>query len=315
VIEMRARTSCIFLLVASCMLLCCCVATQQNKPALIRQAEKLNASGMTATEQRRYLAAERDFAEAYKAFSRVEDYRGMATVLINSSRMYRGQGLPDKAALMAEPAVSLTEHVPELRAEAWFEMAKISLLRQDTAGALNWAEKSLTLAEDGNRAQILSLLADIHLKKGALQKGAELAEDARTRARSSGDRHEEADALRILADIRLARQEYGAAAGAYSAALALDKELAEPRSIYADLKGLALVSQQQGDDTAAAGFLLRAADVAAAEGDLQRATADLESLLFLKRTDDASARTAGVAADRLERLKKKVTGGAFHGRE
>jgi len=315
VIEMRVRKPFTFLFVASCMLLCGCVATRQNKPALIRQAEKLNSSGMTATEQRRYLAAEKDFAESYKTFSRVEDHRGMVTVLINSSRMYRRQGLPDKAALMAEPAVSLTENVPELRAETWFEMAKICLLREDIAGALDWAEKSLTLAEDGNRAQILSLLADIHLKKGALQKGAELAEDARTRARSSGDRHEEADALRILADIRLARQEYGAAAGAYSAALALDKELAEPRSIYADLKGLALVSQQRGDATAAAGFLLRAADIAAAEGDLQRATADLESLLLLKRTDDASARTAGVAADRLERLKKMLTGGAFHGRK
>jgi len=215
---------------------------------------------------------------------------------------------------MADTAARLTEHVPELRAEAWFEMAKTCLLQRDSAGALNWAEKALTLAEDGNRTQILSLLADIHLKEGALQKGAERAEEARKLARSSGDRHEEADALRILADIRLGRQEPAAAVEAYGAALVLDKELADPASIYADLKGLALATQQMGDTASAAGFLLRAADIAAAEGDLQRATADLENLLLLKQSDADPARTA-VVADRLERLKKRVTGGALHGRD
>lgn len=294
------------------MLLCGCVATQQNKPALIRQAEKLNVSGMTATEQRRYPVAETDFANAYKTYSRVEDYRGMVTVLINSSRMYRRQGVPDKAALMADTAARLTEYVPELRSEAWFEMAKTCLLQGDSDGALIWAEKALTLAEDGNRTQILSILADIHLKKGALQKGAECAEEALKLARSSGDRHEEADALRILADIRLGRQEPAAAVEAYGAALVLDKELADPACIYADLKGLALATQQMGDTASAAGFLLRAADIAVAEGDLQRATADLENLLLLKQGDADPARTA-VVADRLERLKKRVTGGALHG--
>lgn len=313
-IEMRVRKPFTCLFVTSCMLLCGCVATQQNKPALVRQAEKLNASGMTATEERRYLTAETDFAKAYKTYSRVEDYRGMVTVLINSSRMYRRQGLPDKAALAADTAARLVEHVPELRAEAWFELAKTRLLQGDNDGALSWAEKALSLAEDGNRTQILSLLADIHLKTGALQKGYERAEEARKLARSSGDRHEEADALRILADIMLVRKEPAEAVAAYNAALVLDKELADPASIYADLKGLSLATRQMGDVASAADFTLRAADIAVAEGDLQRARADLENLLLLEQGAADPVRRA-VVTDRLERLKKWVSGGAIHGRD
>jgi len=287
-----------------CLMLAACAGTQQKKsPLLIRKAERLNSRGITATEQGRLQAAEAEFAEAYKVYSRVEDHAGMVTVLVNSSRMYRLGGQAGKAAAMTSRAGEMVHHVPDLAAEVWFERAKVSLLQGDTDGALNWSDRALNASDDGNRAMIGNLRADIHLKKGDWQRCVELARESLALCRSAGDRHEEADALRIQADCQLAGRQPAGAADAYAAALELDKELALPLSIYADLKGLSASMVQLGDSRAAGDYLVRAAAIAIAVAATLGATADLNALLLLDGTKAAAVR------ERLDRLQGKGTGG------
>lgn len=286
-----------------CLALVACAAPQKKNPPLIRTAERLNSRGITSVEQGRFEAAENEFAEAYKAFSRAEDHAGMVTVLVNGSRMYRGRGMIDKASAMAARAGEMAHHVPHLAAEVWFERAKVSLLQGDTEAAQSWADKALQASGEDGRAMIASLRADIRLKRGDWQHCLVLAGESLELSRKAGDRHEEADALRILADCRLAGGEPAAAADAYTAALKLDKELAVPRSIYADLKGLSASLARQGDTRAAGDYLLRAADIAMAVGEMRRAIADLDALISLD-----AGRTAEVE-ERRERLQGRGIGG------
>ena len=287
-----------------CTMLAACAVTRPVSPPVIRQAERLNARAIAATEQGRYQAAETGFAEAYNAYSAVENHAGMVTVLVNSSRMYRSRGMADKAAAMAARAGEMVHHVPQLSAEVWFEQAKVCLLRGDTACAREWSEKALVASGDENRAMIISLRADIHLKRGEWQRCTDLARESLALSRSAGDRHEEADAHRIMADCLLAGGQPVAAAQAYDEALRLDKELAHSKEVYADLKGLSSSLAQQGKGVAAGDYLLRAADIAIAGGDAKGATADLNGVLLLDGSRGSEIR------ERLQRLQEQESGGS-----
>jgi len=306
VTEKALGISCRLTVALLCALLAACSTAGPDSPYLTRKAERLNTRAIKATEQERFLAAETGFAEAYRTYGMVEDHAGMVIVLVNSSRMYRSRGMTDRAAEMATRAGEMVSHVPQLAAEAWFERAKVSLLQGDTDSALNWSDKALGASRDENRAMITGLRADIHLKRGEWQKCVELAGATLKMSRSAGDRHEEADALRILADCRLAGKQPDEAAAAYEEALRLDKELALPRSIHADLKGLSASVSQKGDMRAAGEYLLRAADVAIARGDTKEAAADLNGILLLD-----GSRVSEIA-ERLQRLQEKGKEGVYH---
>lgn len=288
---------------AVCALLAACAVTRPATPPLVSKAERLNSRAVAAAEQGRFREAEAGFAEAYTLYGTVEDHAGMVTALVNSSRLYRSRGMTGRASAMAERAGEMVHHVPRLAAEVCFERAKICLLQGDTACATEWSEQALQASGEESRAMITGLRADIHLKRGEWQQCTELAREALALAGSAGDRHESADAHRIMGDCQLAGRQPRDACRSYGEALRLDKELAQPREVYADLKGLSACHAQQGDRGTAADYLLRAADIAIASGDTEVAAADLEGALTLDGTRGA------VIAERLRQLQERGAGG------
>lgn len=291
-----------------CLQLAACALTPPPKaPRAMAAAERHNARGISALEQGRFASAEAEFAESYRGYASVENFPGMVRVLINSSRLYRGQGQIARAAAMIDRAAPLVARVPELAAEVWFEKGKIALLQSDPDGALLWADRALQVANDGNRAMILNLGALLLLQKNDLQRAEERANTALKESRSNGERHEEANALRTLADIALSRGNWAAAESFYLGALEIDKQLADSRAIRADLHGLAVSAQQAGRQRAAADYLIRAADVALFGGDSAAALAAYARAAELcGEAGDAAA--AAAVTDKLNRLRRETSG-------
>ena len=304
--EARVRSMVPFMGWVFCLVLTGCAVTRPLPgPPLIRDAERLNRRGVVDTDQQRFQAAEASFADAYRLYGSVEEFGGMVTVLVNSSRLYRIRGEVDKAAQAAARAGEMAHRVPHLAAEVWFELAKIRLLQGDTDGAVTWSDKALHASTDANRAMILNLQADLFRLRGNLPRCVDLTGEALKVSRTAADRHAEADALRILADCQLAGNQPAAAAEAYGAALQIHKSLAQPRQIHADLEGLSASMERQGDRCAAGDYLLRAADLAIARGDIPAASAHLGRATELCGDGD---RGAAIRA-RMERLQNRGVGG------
>jgi hypothetical protein len=288
-----------------CGQLVSCVSTPQKKPPLLAAAERHNARGMAAVQQKRYAVADKEFASAYATYASMEDFSGMITVLINSSRLYRKQGDINRAATVTGQAQALVGHAPGLAAEVWFERGKIEALRGDAAAALRCAGKARETAGDDNRAMILNFSALLTLQQGDIPRGEHLADAALKESRSRGNRHEEANALCTLAEAALARGAVVDAERDYLLALAIHKELADPDSIHGDLKGLAAVLQQGGNRSASAGYLVRAGDVALSSGDTAAAERDYTAAAALY----AGLGDRGGADDVTSKLKR-LRGGA-----
>lgn len=252
----------LFLLLLS--LPACYSTPKPRQPALVHEAQRHNLAGVDAEERGDIKSAEAEFAEAYRLFASVENHNGMATVLLNSSRLYRGQGDLEKAALKLNQAQTLLHHVPALEAEICFEAAKLALNKRDIAGAFPLAQRAADLAPDPDRGRMFNLLAGVHLKKGDFKKSRETADTAMHAARSSGSRREEANALRLLGETAFLSRDNSEAIHFYEAALLIDKELAIAPRVFSDLEALSFAAEAAGDAYAAADYLQRAVDAAMA---------------------------------------------------
>lgn len=304
----RHRAQMIALLAMSLLLTACALTPPPPKaPHAIRAAERHNARGITALEQGRYPAAEAEFNEAYRDYASVENFPGMVTVLVNSSRLYRKQGQPARAAAMIEQAGNLVEQVPALAAEVWFEKGKIAALSNDLNGAVRWADKALQAADDKNRAMILNFYAVTLLQSHDLPHAAQRGESALKESRARDDRLEEANALRTLADIALSRRAAQDAERYYRSALEIDKQLAVSQAVSEDLRGLATTMLQQGRQRLAADYLIRAAETALAGGNSADAlSAYAQAVELCVQAGDTAA--AAAVTDKLNRLQRETSG-------
>lgn len=294
-ISQQGRLSIIIVVSALCLSVAGCAMTRQKKAPRIAAAERHIFRGIAALEQHRFTVADTEFADAYDNYAAVEDFHGMVTVLVNRSRLYRKQGQVARAAAMIDLADGMVGHVPELVADVRFERGKIEFLRNNADVALIWAEKSLQVAEESNRAMITNFCAVIRLHKKELERAELLAETALKESRTGGDRHEEANALRTLAEIALARNSALSAETFYRDALAIDKGVADSAAIHDDLKGLAASSQLAGTRQAAADYLVRAAEVALAGGDTSAALEDYTAAATIReQSGDREGATAVV---------------------
>jgi tetratricopeptide (TPR) repeat protein len=262
-------------------LFACSTAPKQKLPPQLQQAQRHNLAGVAADEKDKLLVAEAELIESYRLFSSVENYRGMITALINSSRVYRRQGDLKKADNVLKKAEILIPDYPDLETELYFESCKLALLKGDKDGALLWGEKGAASAKDADRGRMLNLLAAVHLQKGSVSKGREIAERALNSARSSSDRREEANALRTLGDIACLEKRYNDAFQLYDSALVIDKELAIPGRIAADLAALSRAAEALGDISRSAGYLQRSIDATIADQSVKVAAENLDRLINL----------------------------------
>ena len=130
-------------------------------------------------------------------------------------------------------------------------------------------------------ATILNVQAQIALESSRAADAEQLATRAAERARSRNDRAETANALRMLGKARRAQDNAKGAIQPLEQALAIDRDLADPRKILADLVELSLATSRPRRPRAARDYLERALTVSRALRDT-RGTAEIEVQLKLK---------------------------------
>jgi tetratricopeptide (TPR) repeat protein len=263
------------------LLSACSSPPRQKLPAQLSQAERHNLAGVAAERKNSFQDADARFTEAYRLFAAVENYQGMLTTLINSSRLHRRQGDIGKAEKDLKQAAGIKDCCPDLETELYFENCKLALLKGDKDGALGWAEQGLRSAKDPDRASMLNLAAGVQLQKGNHKKALEMADIALETSRSRKDRQEEANALRLMGEAAFLESRYKDALPLYKAALTIDKELAVPGKVYADLSALHKVAAALGDVKRSAEYLQRAIDAAIADRKVSVAAEDMDRLIKL----------------------------------
>jgi len=285
----------------------CISSPKQKLPVVLQLAERRNIIGVTAESQGKLAAAELEFMEAHRLFSSVENFHGMVLTLINSSRVFRKKGDFAKADAAIDHALNLALQTPELAAEIYFEKAKSSLAKPALDDAGFWADKAVKSAGEKDLSRMLNLYSLICLRKGLLEKAKEKAVAAEKSSRSLGEKREEGNSLRILADVAFLEKRFNDSLQFFQSALVVDKEVAVPNRISDDLRGVGRAYEMLGDFTAAALSFNRSAATNVAVRAFSRAGEDLEKVAALYRNSgDESRATEALVA--LEKLRSSRSG-------
>jgi tetratricopeptide (TPR) repeat protein len=297
---MHPALSGVFVIIAPLLFVSCVSSPKQKPPAVLQQAERRNLTGVNAESMGRLAAAESEFMEAHRLFSSVENFHGMVSTLINSSRIYWKKGDIAKADSVIDQALNLLQHTPELAAEVYFEKAKSSLARPALDDAGLWADKAVKVAGEKDLPRMLNLYALICLRKGVLEKARENAMAAEKSSRSIGEKREEGNSLRILAEVAFLEKRFNDSLQFFQSALVADKEVAVSNRISDDLRGVGKSCEMLGDFGAAALSFKRSALTNVAARDFPRAGEDFSRVvsLYQKSGDELRATEARVALEK-----------------
>jgi len=156
---------------------------------------------------------------------------------------------------------------------------------------------------------MLNLCSLICLKKGLLERAKENALAAERSSRSLGEKSEEGNSLRILAEVAFLERKFNDSLRLFNSALVVDKEVAVSNRISDDLRGAGKALEMLGDFNAAALSFNRSAATNIAGREFSRAGDDLEKVLSLyKKSGDESR--ASDALGFLEKLRSSRSGSA-----
>jgi tetratricopeptide (TPR) repeat protein len=228
-------------------------------------------------------AAAGQYDEALRIAASVENADAVAANALNLSVVYQwlGRDAEARAALsriLDDPRRAFSER-RRLQAELRRAIVELALHNVDAAGT--WAERAAKRCPElacDHAATILNVQAQVALESSRPADATRLAQSAAERARARSDRVETANALRALGRARHAQGESSSAIPVLEQALAIDRELADPRKILADLTELSLASSAAGDRQAAREYYERALAVSRAVQDA-RGIAEMEAQL------------------------------------
>lgn len=285
----------------------CISSPKQKLPVVLQQAERRNIFGVNAESHGKLAAAESEFMEAHRLFSSVENFHGMVLTLINSSRVSRKKGDSAKADAAIDHALNLVQHAPELAAEIYFEKAKSSLVKSDLDDAGFWADKAVKTARENELSRMLNLYSLICLRKGLLEKAKENAIAAERSSRSPGEKREEGNSLRILAEVAFLEKRFNDSLQLFQSALVVDKAAAVSNRISDDLRGAGRALEMLGDFTAAALSFKRSAATNVAGREFSRAGDDLEKVAALYKKSGEELLASEALGD-LEKLRSSRSG-------
>jgi tetratricopeptide (TPR) repeat protein len=164
---------------------------------------------------------------------------------------------------------------PERLAQAALRRSVLDMDERRFASAMEWIERAASHCNQRSCAlsgAIHNVRGQLALEAGRLDAAAASARVALSASRSSGDRSEAANALRLLGIIAIRSGDTSAAPEFLREALAIDRELGVPRKIYLDLVSLGRLSALRGEHGAAKSFYERALAVSEADRDLKGAT-------------------------------------------
>jgi len=242
------------------------------QPPVQSRIADANARAATLVRAGDDAGAARHYEEALRLARSIEDADAIAAGAINLSIVHQRLGR-DAAAREFLSVVLDEKHLsfPERRRlQAELRCAILDLASRDAGGAAAWAQRARERCERlacDLAAAILNVQALIALDTGRPEEGARLAQSAGAAARSRGDRAEEANALRTIGRARAALGDPAGSIQPLEAALALDRELADPRKILVDLVELGQASLAKGDRDAARAYFERALTVGRAARD------------------------------------------------
>ena len=241
------------------------------RPSEVQQAAvQWNQRAQAAYARGDYAQALAHYQQALAVNRAVEDVDGIARELINLSTVYRklGQRDPARASLDTVLTAGGIPFTPAQRAEATYRLALHAGEDGDAAAAQTLSDRALTLcAACPAEGAIRNFQAGLRLAAGDATTARELARRALEINRRHGDRVEEANSLRLLADAALQLRDMVAATDGYRQALTIDKIDGAPHKIAADLIGLGQAELARGKRAEAADYFARARSVADAAGD------------------------------------------------
>ena len=243
-----------------------------NPPALSEQQEtaiQFNQRAHAAFKQGDYHEALAQYQKALSVHRSMENMDGIATELINLSTVHRRLG--DKANAQNVLDQILTgplSFAPPAKAEAAYRKATFYLEDGNAADALAWSDKAIEFCRGcAAEGRLYNLKARMLLSELNFQDAAKQARRALALHKNSGDKVEEANSLRLIADAALKTEDFKTAQQFYDDALRLDKETGAAAKISLDLMGLGHSLVQQGRGAEATDFFRRAYSVSEGMGD------------------------------------------------
>lgn len=261
----KARTSKITALLAGAFLASCASPPPAPDPVLRAAALARTREAEDAFSAGRYDEACLRYGEALAVHRSIGSAEGMARCLVNlatvrlaasdapGARDYLDAMDRCLATVRVSNPVELDRgDLPDLRARAACLRARL----EADAGHIEAAWKALgTEAPGSAKPETLALRrlleARLHLRQSNNASSLEAARQALKLCRKAGDRPGEADAHRYAARALLRSGQPAAALDEFSAALALDQDLARPPKVAADLGGMAEAARATGDETRA----------------------------------------------------------------
>jgi tetratricopeptide (TPR) repeat protein len=226
--------------------------------------------------------AARQYGEAARVAATVENADSVAANAINQSIVYQWMGRDADARdslsrVLDDPRRPFPER---RRLQAELRRAIVDLSLQNPASAATFAERAEKRCANSceHAATILNVQAQIALEGSRHADAGQLAARAGERARARGDRAENANSLRLLGKSRRLQGNAKEAIAPLEQALAIDRDLADPRKILADLTELSLANSAAGNRDAAKDYYERALTVSRALQDT-RGLAEMEAQL------------------------------------
>jgi len=260
-------------------------------PAAPAQTSSQSQSRLADAEQRAAMlmragdlaGAARQYGEAARLAATVENTDAVASNAINQSVVYQWLGRDadardSLARVLDDPRRPFSER---RRLQAELRRAIVDLALQNPVSATTFAERAAQRCPNLScefGATILNVQAQIALESSRAAEAEQLATRAAERARARNDRAETANALRMLGKARRAQDNAKGAIPPLEQALAIDRDLADPRKILADLTELSLANSAASNRDAARDYYERAVTVSRALQDT-RGLAEMEAQL------------------------------------
>lgn len=244
-----------------------------NPPVLTEQqldAIQFNQRGEAAFRRGDYAQALQEYQGALAIHRSVENIAGIATELLNLSVVHRRLG--DKAAAQATLDQILMDKSlafsADQKAEAAYRKAGYYLDDGNEPEARSWVNKALEYCHGCSaEGRLNNLLARMALA-GYPQDAMNHARRALALNRNAGDKSEEANSLRLIADAAFQLGDFKAAQQSYDDALRLDKDTGAATKIALDLMGLGRSLARQGKRSEAIDYFQRAYSVSEGAGDI-----------------------------------------------
>jgi Tfp pilus assembly protein PilF len=280
----------------ACLLLAaiggCSTAPPKQASTAARQeaAIEANRRGEAYVRHGELDSAARSYAEALRLSQSLEDAEGIAANAINLSIVRQRQGrFNDARASLGTVLEQPNLRFPPARlAEVSLRHALLDLDQNRFDSSGEWLRRAAGHCAERCplAASINNVRAQLALQADDVAGAAAAARAARDASRSSGERAELANALRLLGIASLRKGDAAAARADLEQALAIDRELGAPRKISLDLLALGHAAAIAGEREAARAYYARALAVSEADRDAPGAA---EARARLEAVDKAAA--------------------------